>query len=69
MKLTTFAVAALAAPFVQAAPTEVREIVNRQTKPRELSMIHPSWLKCSFANNRQSNLSSTPSYNGIQDML
>jgi len=40
MKLSTFAVAALAAPFVQAAPTDIRELANRQTKPKELSMIY-----------------------------
>ncbi|KAI4682970.1 uncharacterized protein J4E84_006872 [Alternaria hordeiaustralica] len=36
MKLSTFAVAALAAPFVEAAPTDIRELANRQTKPKEL---------------------------------
>jgi len=40
MKLSTFAVAALAAPFVQAAPTDIRDLTNRQTKPKELSMIY-----------------------------
>merc|ERR1712137_869378 len=37
MKLTTFAVAAaLAAPIVQAAPADLRQLVDRQTRPREL---------------------------------
>lgn len=41
MKLTTFAVAAaLAAPIVQAAPADLRQLVDRQTRPRELSMTH-----------------------------
>jgi len=40
MKFSTFAVAALAAPFVQAAPTDIRELSNRQTKSKELSMIY-----------------------------
>ena len=39
MKLSTFAIAALAAPFIQAAPTDIRGLANRQAKPKELSMI------------------------------
>ena len=39
MKLTTFTLAALATPLVNATPVDLRTLVNRQTKEKELSMF------------------------------
>jgi hypothetical protein len=51
MKLTTFTVvAALAAPLVQAAPADLRVLVDRQTRPRKLSMVYLTQDRYSIAN-------------------